>query len=276
MFACAQCRVMLGHACETLAVMYRPRLRKINPPRIERIERIVPLRTVSSIVLLPVGDSRLSWPWPWPWPSDRGRDFSCLRSWSPWHGHGLFLLATHHKATWQNEQPRSRSRSRSRNFIIQPIPTLFYPASQRWYYTLRLNINCDERQSKGTCLCHGHGHGHGIFILATHPEGTWTTNPKPSFTQHPSADPTRGPVYMQTRHIITPLLFHRNTCGFIIIFWHKLTKPATLTHLSMTSNGCRYSLSSQYKPKDTLWALGTHEQMHRHPEASLRDNIWRD
>ncbi len=24
---------------------------------------------------------------------------------------------------------------------------------------------------------HGHGHGHGIFILATHPEGTWTTNP---------------------------------------------------------------------------------------------------
>jgi hypothetical protein len=26
---------------------------------------------------------------------------------------------------------------------------------------------------------HGHGHGHGIFILATHPEGTWTTNPNP-------------------------------------------------------------------------------------------------
>ncbi len=37
-----------------------------------------------------------------------------------------------------------------------------------------------------------HGHGHGIFILATHPEGIWTTNPKPSFTQHPSADPTKG------------------------------------------------------------------------------------
>ncbi len=35
--------VMLGHACETLAVMYLqegPRLRKIDPPRIERIERI--------------------------------------------------------------------------------------------------------------------------------------------------------------------------------------------------------------------------------------------
>jgi hypothetical protein len=27
---------------------------------------------------------------------------------------------------------------------------------------------------------HGHGHGHGIFILATHPEGIWTTNPRPS------------------------------------------------------------------------------------------------
>ncbi len=27
-------------------------------------------------------------------------------------------------------------------------------------------------------LCHtSHGHGHGIFILATHPEGIWTTNP---------------------------------------------------------------------------------------------------
>jgi hypothetical protein len=24
---------------------------------------------------------------------------------------------------------------------------------------------------------HGHGHGHGIFILATYPEGTWSTNP---------------------------------------------------------------------------------------------------
>jgi hypothetical protein len=26
---------------------------------------------------------------------------------------------------------------------------------------------------------HGHGHGHGIFILATYPEGTWSTNPNP-------------------------------------------------------------------------------------------------
>ncbi len=26
---------------------------------------------------------------------------------------------------------------------------------------------------------HGHSHGHGIFILATHPEGKWTTNPNP-------------------------------------------------------------------------------------------------
>ncbi len=29
---------------------------------------------------------------------------------------------------------------------------------------------------------HGHGHGHGIYVLATHPEGIWTTNPKPSGT----------------------------------------------------------------------------------------------
>ncbi len=26
---------------------------------------------------------------------------------------------------------------------------------------------------------HGHGHGHGIFILATNPKRTWTTNPNP-------------------------------------------------------------------------------------------------
>ncbi len=48
---------------------------------------------------------------------------------------------------------------------------------------------------------HGHGHGHGIFILATHPEGIWTTNcieSQPSFTQHPSADPTEG-----TRAVVT-------------------------------------------------------------------------
>ncbi len=30
------------------------------------------------------------------------------------------------------------------------------------------------------------------FSNASPAEGTWTTNPKPSFTQHPSADPTKG------------------------------------------------------------------------------------
>ncbi len=35
------------------------------------------------------------------------------------------------------------------------------------------------------CCSHGHGHGHGpgIFILATHPEGTWTTSPMPTSLQ---------------------------------------------------------------------------------------------
>jgi hypothetical protein len=36
---------------------------------------------------------------------------------------------------------------------------------------------------------HGHGHGHRIFILATYPEGM-NNQSQPSFTQHPSADPT--------------------------------------------------------------------------------------
>ena len=37
-----------------------------------------------------------------------------------------------------------------------------------------------------------HGHGHGVFILAMHPKGKWTTNPKPSFTQYPTADSVWG------------------------------------------------------------------------------------
>ncbi len=68
-----------------------------------------------------------------------------------------------------------------------------------WACVAKINIPwpwpwpCSERidrlqVSKYVQACHGHGHGHGIFILATHPEGIWTTNPKPSFTQHPSAD----------------------------------------------------------------------------------------
>ncbi len=47
---------------------------------------------------------------------------------------------------------------------------------------------------------HGHGHGHGIFILATHPEGTWTTNPNPRspniparFTQQAQGATVRTP-----------------------------------------------------------------------------------
>ncbi len=63
-----------------------------------------------------------------------------------------------------------------------------------------------------------HGHGHGIFILATHPKGTWSTNPKPSFTQHPSADPTRALVSKARSppHITKQLpgLFCFEACSF--------------------------------------------------------------
>ncbi len=34
---------------------------------------------------------------------------------------------------------------------------------------------------------HGHGHGHGIFILATYPEGIWTTNPGVPTLVHPAS-----------------------------------------------------------------------------------------
>jgi hypothetical protein len=45
-------------------------------------------------------------------------------------------------------------------------------------------LACTARRNwKSVQRWYGHGHGHGIFILATHPEGAWTTNPKPSFTQ---------------------------------------------------------------------------------------------
>ncbi len=46
---------------------------------------------------------------------------------------------------------------------------------------------------------HGHGHGHGIFILATHPEGIWSTNPKPSFarlSQHHPRTPDPSSDYL--------------------------------------------------------------------------------
>ncbi len=37
---------------------------------------------------------------------------------------------------------------------------------------------------------HGHGHGHGVFILWTHPKGTWTTNPNPLALYEPFQAPT--------------------------------------------------------------------------------------
>ncbi len=58
--------------------------------------------------------------------------------------------------------------------------------TNNWNETLSFLLKCH------TTIYHSHGHGHGIFILATHSKGTWPTNPKPSFTQHPSADPTRA------------------------------------------------------------------------------------
>jgi hypothetical protein len=64
--------------------------------------------------------------------------------------------------------------------------TLSRSRSQTIYFSNISQRNMNNHTS------HGHGHGHGVFILATHPERKWTTNPKPSFTQYPSAGPTKG------------------------------------------------------------------------------------
>ncbi len=48
--------------------------------------------------------------------------------------------------------------------------------SQAWP---SMTVSGGPRLQLMTCHRMLHGHGHGIFILATYPEGTWSTNPNP-------------------------------------------------------------------------------------------------
>ncbi len=54
----------------------------------------------------------------------------------------------------------------------------------------------------------GHGHGHGIFILETHPEGKWTTNPNPLLPSIPAQTQQRA----QVSAAWSPPIDSRNHC----------------------------------------------------------------
>jgi hypothetical protein len=97
----------------------------------------------------------LLWSWPWSWP------------W-PW---------------------RSPSDRWTRTHNLRPCRQEMHKAIRQYW---------PNSHGHGNGYGHGYGHRHGLFILATYYEGKWTTIPigisQPSFTEHPSADPTEGLV----------------------------------------------------------------------------------
>jgi hypothetical protein len=72
---------------------------------------------------------------------------------------------------------------------------------------------------------HGHGHGHGIFILTTHPEGIWTTNPNP---RSPSI-----PAQTQQRVLVSKRWIYRDRQTVTV----TMTVTVTVTTVTVTVTG---------------------------------------